>query len=112
VLGTWKPSAGNRTRNLTLIAKGFPPRTVITLTCTGASSCPHRPVTRTVGQARHRVNLHLILAGRTFPRRARINLSITRASRVGRELRYHLDTPGLPDVDFLCKPPGGDAGPC
>jgi Putative metal-binding motif len=111
VAGTWS-RAGSRTRNVTLVAKGFAFRTVITLTCTGAPQCPRGTITRRVGRARHAVNLHLVLAGRSFPKRARIVLRFTRNARVGRELRYQMSTPGLPDVEFLCRPPGGSSGPC
>jgi hypothetical protein len=110
VLGTWEP-AGNATRNVTLVAKGFPFRTVIKLSCSGAEQCS-KAVTRTVGRARRAVNLHVLIAGRRFPRRARLVLSITRAARVGRELRYKMGAPGLPDVEFLCAPPGARSGPC
>jgi hypothetical protein len=110
VSGTWKP-VGNATRNVTLVAKGFPFRTVIKLTCSGAKQCP-KAVTRRVDRKRHAVNLHLIIAGRVFPKKARIVLSITRAARIGRELRYRMGTPGLPDVEFLCSPPGAKSGPC
>jgi hypothetical protein len=110
VSGTWKP-VGNATRNVTLVAKGFPFRTVIKLSCSGAKQCP-KAVTRTVGRARRAVNLHVLIAGRVFPKQARIVLSITRAARVGRELRYRMGTPGLPDMEFLCSPPGSKAGPC
>jgi hypothetical protein len=110
VAGAWS-RAGNGTRNLRLIARGFPFRTVITLRCTGAPQCP-RTTIRRVGRSRRAVNLHVILGRRALPKRARIDLQITRASRVGRVLRYRLGTPGLPDVEFLCRPPGGRSGPC
>jgi hypothetical protein len=110
VVGTWKP-IGKGTRNVLLVAKGFPFRTVIKLSCSGARQCP-RTVTRRVGRDRRAVNLHLLIGGRVFPRNARIVLSITRAARVGRELRYKMGAPGLPDVEFLCAPPGARSGPC
>jgi hypothetical protein len=110
VVGTWD-SAGSRTRNLTLVAKGFPFRTAITLRCTGSPACP-KTVTRRVGRARRAVNLHLVLGRRAFPTSARIELSITRAARIGRVLRYRMGTPGLPDVEVLCRPPSGSVGPC
>jgi hypothetical protein len=110
VLGTWQ-QVGNRTRNLTLVAKGFPFRTVIRLRCSGSPSCP-KTVTRTVGRSRHAVNLHVVLGRRALPKKARIELSIVRAARIGRVLRYSLDTPGLPELQFLCRPPDGGAGPC
>jgi hypothetical protein len=111
VLTRWKPAAGGRTRNLKLLAKGFPARTVVTLRCTGASSCPKQS-TRTVGSGGHAVNMHLVLGGRTFPKHARIEISVTRAARVGRVLRYEMAKPGVPEVRFLCEPPGGTAGDC
>ena len=110
VSGTWQ-QVGKATRNLTLVAKGFPFRTEITLRCTGSPSCP-KTVKRTVGRDRRAVNLHTALGTRTLSKKARITLSITRAARIGRELRYSLGTPGLPDMEFLCRPPGGSAGPC
>jgi putative metal-binding protein len=110
VSGTWQ-QVGSRTRNLKLIAKGFPSRTVITLRCTGSPSCP-KTVKRTVGANRRSVNLHAALGQRALPKKARLTLSITHPVRVGRELRYSLGTPGLPDVQFLCRPPGSPAGPC
>ena len=97
---------------LDLVARGFPPGTEMTLTCRGSKTCPKGTVRRTVGASGRRVNLHLILGKRMFPKSARIELSITRETRVGRVLRYSMGTPGLPDVQFLCRPPGDDAGPC
>ncbi len=110
VSGTWQ-QVGNRTRNLTLRAKGFPPKTVIRLRCTGSPSCP-KTMTRTVGANRRSVNLHAALGRRTLSKKARIELSITRAARIGRVLKYDLSSPGLPDVQFLCRPPDSPAGPC
>jgi hypothetical protein len=110
VVGTWR-SVGNGTRNLTLVAKGFPPKTVITLRCTGSSGCP-KTMTKTVGSNRRSVNLHAALRGRTLSKKARVEVSITRAARIGRVLKYNLSSPGLPDVQFLCRPPGSRAGPC
>ena len=52
-----------------------------------------KKVTKTVGTKRT-LNLHVALGRRALPRKARIVLSITRATRVGRELRYSLATPG------------------
>ena len=110
VSGTWA-RAGNRTRNLTLMAKGFPHGTVISLSCTGSGACP-KPVKQTVRRTHGNVNLHLVLGRRALPKRARIVLSITHGRRIGRRLRYSLATPGLPSMQFLCQPPGGRAGPC
>jgi Ca2+-binding RTX toxin-like protein len=110
VSGTWQ-QVGKGTRNLTLVAKGFPAKTTIRLRCTGSPSCP-KTVTRTVGAKRRAVNLHTVLGRHTLSKKARLELSITRASRVGRVLKYSLDSPGLPTVQFLCSPPGSPAGPC
>jgi hypothetical protein len=111
VLSSWS-GAGDRTRNLTLVARGFGPGTSIRLKCSGSSTCPQGAIRRTVRDRRRPVNLHLLLGRRAFPKKARIELSITRETRVGRVLRYRMGTPGLPDVQFLCRPPGQRAGPC
>ena len=110
VSGTWT-QVGHRTRNLTLVARGFPHGTVIALTCKGASACP-KAVRKTVPRTHRTVNLHAALGRRTLPKKARLVLSITHPARVGRELHYSLATPGLPTMQFLCKPPGSHAGPC
>jgi Putative metal-binding motif len=110
VVSTWTRERVG-TRNVKLIARRFPARTVITLSCTGAPQCP-KSVTRTVGESRRAVNLHFALGRRAFGKRARIQLQITRATRVGRVLRYSLARPGLPVVEFLCRPPGGRTGAC
>jgi hypothetical protein len=110
VSGTWQ-QVGKRTRNLTLQAKGFPHGTVITVRCTGSGACP-KTVKRTIRRAHAKVNLHVVLGRRALPKRARLVLTITHARRIGRELHYSLTTPGLPSMQFLCKPPGSHAGPC
>jgi hypothetical protein len=110
VAGTWT-QVGRSTRNVTLVAKGFPHRTVIRFSCTGSRACP-KAVTKTVKRSGGKVNLHAVLGRRALPRTAKLVLSITHARRIGRELRYSLATPGLPNMEFLCKPPGGRAGPC
>ena len=69
-------------------------------------------MTKTVGADRRSVNLHAVLGRRTLSKKARLELSITRAERVGRVLKYDLSSPGLPTVQFLCSPPGSPAGPC
>jgi Putative metal-binding motif len=38
--------------------------------------------------------------------------NLKRATRVGRVLRYSLARPGLPVVQFLCRPPDGRTGDC
>jgi hypothetical protein len=111
VSGTWT-SAGDRTRNLKLIAKDFPKGTVIRLRCRRSPSCPGKTTTRRVQRKGAVVNLHASLARRTFAAGARIELRITRTQRVGRVLQYRIATPGAPDVAFLCAPPGVRAGPC
>jgi hypothetical protein len=110
VSGTWT-QVGHRTRNLTLQAKGFPHGTRISLRCTGARACP-KAVTKTFPRTRRTLNLHVVLGRRALPKSARIVLSITHPRRIGRELHYSLTTPGLPSMQFLCKPPGSKAGPC
>jgi hypothetical protein len=100
------------TRNLRLLAKGFPHGTVVTMRCTGSSSCPKGATTKTVDAHGHAVNLHVALGKRRLPKQAQIEISLSRAARVGRVLRYDMGTPGVPEVRFLCQPPGGTAGDC
>jgi hypothetical protein len=69
-------------------------------------------VTKTIRRAHQKVNLHVVLGRRALPKQARLVLTISHARRVGRELHYSLATPGLPTMQFLCKPPGRHAGPC
>ena len=102
---------GARTRNLVLVAKRFPHGTRITLRCAGARACP-RTVTRTVPRRHRTINLHPVLGRRMLPRGARVELEITHASRIGRVLRYRVGQPGVPSVQFLCRPPSRKAGPC
>ena len=111
VSGTWT-GVGGRTRNLTLIAKGFPKGTVIRLRCLRSPACPGKTTTRRVKRKGATLNLHASLGQRTFASGARIELRITRTLRIGRVLRYRIATPGAPDVAFLCAPPGVRAGPC
>jgi hypothetical protein len=111
LLANWA-SHGHGTRNLKLVAKGFPHGTVVTLTCTGASACPKKSVTRTVDSAGHSINLHVALGKRAFPKHAQIDVQITRVARIGRDLRYRMGKPGVPEVEFLCRPPGGKSGGC
>jgi hypothetical protein len=107
---TWKPS-GKNTRNVTLLAKGFPASARIVITCHGAATCPKQTVAHISAGAK-RVNLHPKLGTRRFPKRARIEVEVTRTQRIGRVLTFNIGTPGLPDVEFLCKPPDAEAGPC
>jgi hypothetical protein len=111
VSGTWG-RIGKRTRNLTLRAKGFPAGTRIELRCSGSRRCPRGVVRRRVRSARRSINLHAALGARALAAGARLDLSFNRTARIGRVLRYRIGAPGLPDVSFLCRPPGGTAGPC
>jgi hypothetical protein len=111
VSGTWG-RLGKSTTNLTLRAKGFPAGTRIELRCTGSRRCPRGVVRRRVRSARRSVNLHAALGRRALAAGARLQLSFARTARIGRVLRYRIGAPGLPDVSFLCRPPGGTAGPC
>jgi hypothetical protein len=104
-------NAGGRTRNVVLVAQRFPHGTRITLRCRGARACP-RTVTRTFPRRHRVINLHPVLGRRTLPRGARVELTITHSARIGRVLRYRVGTPGVPSVQFLCRPPRGRAGPC
>jgi hypothetical protein len=96
--------AGKRTRNLSMVAKGFPAGSRIVLRFPGGL------LTKTVGA--HAVDLHRLLGKRTFSRGATVSVTVTHDNRVGRQLRYRMGDPGLPAVEFLCVPPGGSAGPC
>jgi Putative metal-binding motif len=107
---TWKPN-GKGTRNVTLLAKGFPASAQIVITCRGSTACPKRTLAHVSATAK-RLNLHSKLGKRTFPKRARIDVQVSRKDRIGRVLRFNIGTPGLPDVEFLCQPPGAEAGPC
>ena len=53
-----------------------------------------------------------MLAHKTLGRGVRVELQITHARRIGRVLRYSVGTPGVPSVQFLCRPPGGKARAC
>jgi hypothetical protein len=111
VSGTWT-RVGNRTRNLTLVAKGFRKGTLVTLRCMRSPTCPGGRLTRRVRSRRRGVNLHVLLGRRAFESGARIALRLSAPRRVGRLLRYDMRVPGLPEVSFLCAPPGQRAGPC
>jgi hypothetical protein len=58
------------------------------------------------------VNLHGFLGARTLARGSRVEVSFALRRRIGRVLRFRIGTPGVPDVDFLCKPPGRRARDC
>lgn len=108
VANAWS-AAGSRTRNVRLVARRFPRGTAIQITCTG-SGCPFRSARRTVG--RGSVNLHRVVGNRPLRRRVRIELRFTLADHIGRVLRFRMGSPGLPDADFLCRPPGGGTRDC
>jgi hypothetical protein len=110
VTATWS-RVGNRTENLTLVAKGFRKGTSITLRCIGPG-CPKGTKRSRVSNSRRSVNLHVLIGRRSLANGARIQVRLTAAKRIGRLLRYRLSTPGAPDVAFLCVPPDEPAGPC
>ena len=102
-------AAGSRTRNVSLSAKDFPRRTAIRIRCRGRG-CPSGSARRRVrGRA---VNLHGFLGDRALARGARVEVTFTRPRRIGRVLRFRMRSPGVPEVDFLCKPPGRRARDC
>jgi hypothetical protein len=102
-------SAGSRTRNTVLLARDFPRGTRIRMRCSGRG-CPFRTVRRTV--RRRTVNLHRPFGNRALRRGTRIEVRFTRARRIGRVLRYRIGQPGVPDVEFLCRTPGGRIRGC
>jgi hypothetical protein len=104
VRNVWRP-VGARTANVALSAKDFPRGTRIEMRCSGRG-CPFRRVVRRVTRSRRTVNLHRFLGNRALRRGARVELRFTRAGRIGRVLRYRIGSPGVPSVDFLCRPPG------
>ena len=99
------------TRNVTLTAKGFPRRTTIRMRCSGPG-CSIGDVRRRVNSRRQVVNLHRFLGDRRLRPGARLQISFTRRGHVGRVLRYRIRSKALPDVDFLCRPPGAKARDC
>lgn len=111
IQATWKKS-GKNTRNLTLLAKGFPQSAQIAVVCTGVKNCPKKKVVARISAKAKQINLHGVLGRRSFSSKARIEVQVTRAQRIGRVLRFDIGTPGLPTVDFLCKPPDAEAGAC
>ncbi len=111
IQATWRKS-GKNTRNLTLLAKGFPESAEISVVCTGVSNCPKKKTVARVSAKAEKINLHRILGSRNFSSKAKIEVRVTRAQRIGRVLSFDIGTPGLPTVDFLCKPPDAEAGPC
>jgi Putative metal-binding motif len=110
VRNRWAPS-GATTANRTLSARELPRGTRIKMKCSGAG-CPFRTITRRVRNKRP-VNLHKPFGNAGLGRGARVELSLTRAGRIGRVLRYRMTaTPGVPSVGLLCRPPGGRTRAC
>jgi Putative metal-binding motif len=106
----WR-AAGRRTVNLKLTAKDFPRGTRIELRCSGPG-CPFRKVTRRVRRSRSTVNLHRPFGTRGLRRGTRVELRFTRAGRIGRVHRFRMAAPGVPSVEFLCRPPGQRVRAC
>ena len=110
VRNLWVPSGG-RTLNRTLTVEDMPRGTRIDLRCSGRG-CRFRKVVRRVSSGRP-VKLHRFFGNRTLARGARVELRVSRAGRIGRVLRFKMTaTPGVPNVDFRCKPPGGRVRDC
>ena len=110
VSATWR-KVGSRTRLLTLVARKFPAGTTIEVRCRGGG-CPAGVVTRRVRTRTRPVNLRSTFGRRTLASGTRLQLRFRRTQRIGRVLRYNMRSRSLPNVDFLCQPPGGAAGPC
>jgi hypothetical protein len=106
----WAP-AGAGTRNVRLVAKQFPARTVIRVSCSGGG-CFKGTKKRTVRSRTRPVSLHSILGSRTLRRGAKVTLRITLNNRLGRVLIFRMATPGVPNVDFKCQAPGAKAVDC
>ena len=111
IVGNLWTASGSRTVNLKLTAKDFPKGTKIELRCTGRG-CPSRKVTKRVRKSRSTVNLHSFLGSRRLGRGARVELRFSRAGRIGRVHRFRMGRPGVPSVDFRCRPPGGRIRDC
>ena len=106
----WLP-AGSRTVNSILTASKFPRGTRIQVTCSG-SGCAFRRAVRKVTSSRA-VRLHSLFRNRTLGRGARVEVQLTHAGRIGRVLRFRMtSTPGVPSVEFQCKPPGKRVRDC
>jgi hypothetical protein len=111
VSNLWRAS-GSRTVNVALKAKDFGKGTRIELRCSGGG-CPFRKVTRRVTRGGRTVSLHGPFGNRGLRRGARVELRLTRSGRIGRVLRFRIgSTPGEPNVDFLCQPPGQKIRDC
>ena len=102
---------GAGTRNVALTAKDFPRRTMIRMSCAGPG-CSIGAVRRRVTTRGQAVNLHSVLGDRRLRAGSRLKVSFARKGRVGRVLRYKFRSAALPDVDFLCQPPGRKARGC
>ena len=111
LVGNLWQGSGSRTVNLKLTAKDFPKGTRIELRCSGPG-CPSRSVTKRVRKSKSTVNLHSFLGSRRLGRGARVELRFTRSGRVGRVHRFRMGRPGVPSVDFRCRPPGGRIRDC
>ena len=99
---------GRRTRNLTLIARDFPRGRASR--CAAAARLPAAGRWCAACAARRGRSTSTSRSGGARSRQVRLELRFTRPNRVGRLLRYRLRSPGTPDVEFLCVPPGGAAG--
>ncbi len=110
VANAWRLDGGG-TRNVALAAKEFPKGTVIKMRCKGAG-CSIGDVRKRVTKRGQSINLHSALGNRRLRPGARLKVSFTRKGRVGRVLRYKFRSGALPDVDFLCRPPGSRARGC
>jgi Putative metal-binding motif len=109
LFGAWS-RVGSGTRNISLSARRFPRRTRIVMRCTGGG-CPFRTATRRVRG--RRVNLHGPLGRSVLRPGARLEVRFTLARHIGRVIRFRMVAPGgLPNVAFLCKPPGRRARDC
>jgi len=111
LVGNLWQGSGSRTVNLKLTAKDFPKGTRIQLRCSGPG-CPSRSVTKRVRKSKSTVNLHSFLGSRRLGRGARVELRFTRSGRVGRVHSFRMGRPGVPSVDFRCRPPGGRIRDC
>jgi hypothetical protein len=102
VSNLWLP-AGSRTVNQTLTASKFPRGTRIELRCSGSGCSGGKFVRRF---SRRPVKLHRFVA-RPLARGARVELRLEHSGRIGRVLTFKIGSePGVPTVQFRCKPPG------
>jgi hypothetical protein len=104
-------AAGAGTRNVRLTARQFPAKTQIRVSCSGRG-CFKGTKKRTVRSRTRPLKLHSILGSRTLHRGARVTVRIALPGHIGRVLRFQMGTPGVPDVAFLCQPPGGQTADC